>query len=187
MNIVTSECKTTLLLNNAWQPINAVTARTAFAHLLSQNVTALDKNNNLFDSIDRWNKYAEFYEDQPALRSSKHSWPIPTIIIINNKFFKKPKKKKLSLAELGKVYSCVCQYCLKKFKIADLTIDHIKPKSKGGTDDHENRTLACLNCNQKKGNHSPFFNIKNKPVSAPEIPIIIMNIDKIRKEWKSFI
>ena len=49
MNIVTSECKTTLLLNNAWQPINAVTARTAFAHLLSQNVTALDKNNNLFD------------------------------------------------------------------------------------------------------------------------------------------
>ena len=99
MNIVDCNTRTTLLLNNAWQPITAITAKAAFAHLLSQNVTALDKNNNLFDSIEKWNDYAEFHEDQPVLRSAKRSWPIPTIIIVTSKFFKKPKKKKLSLAE----------------------------------------------------------------------------------------
>ena len=171
MNIVDCNTRTTLLLNNAWQPITAITAKAAFAHLLSQNVTALDKNNNLFDSIEKWNNYAEFYEDQPVLRSAKRSWPIPTIIIVTSKFFKKPKKKKLSLAEL----------------IADLTIDHIKPKSKGGTDEHENRTLACLDCNQKKSDHSPFFNIKNEIVKAPVIPNLFLQVSKIRKEWKSFI
>jgi 5-methylcytosine-specific restriction endonuclease McrA len=187
MNIVDCNTRTTLLLNNAWQPITAITAKAAFAHLLSQNVTALDKNNNLFDSIEKWNDYAEFHEDQPVLRSAKRSWPIPTIIIVTSKFFKKPKKKKLSLAELSRIHDSICQYCLKKFKIADLTIDHIKPKSKGGTDEHENRTLACLDCNQKKSDHSPFFNIKNEIVKAPAIPNLFLQVSKIRKEWKSFI
>jgi hypothetical protein len=114
-------------------------------------------------------------------------WPIPTIIIVTSKFFKKPKKKKLSLAELSRIHDSICQYCLKKFKIADLTIDHIKPKSKGGTDEHENRTLACLKCNQKKSDHSPFLNIKNEVVTAPVIPNVFLHVSKIRKEWESFI
>jgi 5-methylcytosine-specific restriction endonuclease McrA len=187
MNIVDCNTKTTLLLNNAWQPITAITARAAFAHLLSQNVTALDKNNNLFDSIEKWNKYAEFHEDQPVLRSAKQSWRIPTIIIVTSKFFKRPKKKKLSLLELSRVHDSVCQYCLKKFALKSLTIDHIFPKSKGGTDEHGNRTLACLDCNQKKSDHSPFFNIKNEIVKAPVIPSLFLQVIKIRKEWESFI
>ncbi len=187
MNIVDCNTKTTLLLNNAWQPITAITAKAAFAHLLSKNVTALDKNNNLFDSIEKWNEYAEFHDDQPVLRSAKRAWPIPTIIIVTSKFFKKPKKKRLSLAELIKINNCICQYCLKKFVVADLTIDHIKPKSKGGSDEHENRALACLKCNQKKSDHSPFLNIKNEVVTAPVIPNVFLHVSKIRKEWESFI
>jgi len=187
MNVVDSNTKTTLLLNKAWQPITAITAKAAFSHLLSQNVTALDKNNNLFDSLEKWNDYAEFHEDQPILRSAKRSWPIPTIIIVTSKFFKRPKKKKLSLMDLSKIHNSTCQYCLKRFKISDLTIDHIKPKSKGGSDEHENRALACISCNQRKSDHSPFFNIKNEIVKAPEIPSLLLQVSKIRKEWESFI
>lgn len=34
----------------------------------------------------------------------------------------------------------------------DLTIDHIKPRSKGGSDDPSNLRTLCRMCNSKKGN-----------------------------------
>jgi len=43
-----------------------------------------------------------------------------------------------------------CAYCGAKY--VPLTIDHIYPKSKGGSDRVSNLTLACFPCNQKKGN-----------------------------------
>lgn len=187
MNVVTSQCKTTLLLNNAWQPINAITARAAFTHLLKGHITALDKNNNVFHSLESWNRSAELHDDQPVLRSAKGVWPIPTVIIVTSKFFRRPKKKKLTLFEMAKVYNYTCQYCLNRFALPDLTIDHIYPKSKGGDDEHSNRTLACKPCNTRKGSKFPFFNIKNESVSAPEIPALMINAPKIRKEWKNFI
>lgn len=45
-----------------------------------------------------------------------------------------------------------CAYC--GTKTGRLEIDHIVPKSKGGTDRVSNLTLSCLRCNQKKGNRT---------------------------------
>jgi hypothetical protein len=187
MNVVTSDAKTTLLLNSAWQPINTVTARAAFSHLLKGHVTALDKNGTLFHRLESWNSYGEFYDDQPALRSAKAEWPIPTIIIVTSKFFRRPKKRKLSLFDLAKIHGYICQYCLNKFSLHDLTVDHVKPKSKGGTDEHENRVLACRKCNTQKASHSPWFDVNGKIPSAPDIPALMLNAPKIRPEWQNFI
>ena len=43
-----------------------------------------------------------------------------------------------------------CAYC--DTQHAPLTIDHIHPRSKGGSDRISNLTLACFPCNQRKGN-----------------------------------
>ena len=48
-----------------------------------------------------------------------------------------------------------CQYCCKRFQVADLTLDHIIPRSAGGSDDPENLAAACIPCNQRKGARSP--------------------------------
>lgn len=45
-----------------------------------------------------------------------------------------------------------CAYCGNK--TGRLEIDHIIPKAKGGTDKVSNLVLACLKCNQKKGNRT---------------------------------
>ena len=37
------------------------------------------------------------------------------------------------------------------FKIRNLTVDHIKPQSKGGTDHPNNLQLLCQACNSTKG------------------------------------
>lgn len=48
-----------------------------------------------------------------------------------------------------------CAYCGKKLKQGQLTIDHITPKSKGGTNSWTNTITACKACNNKKGDKTP--------------------------------
>ena len=45
-----------------------------------------------------------------------------------------------------------CAGCKEHFKMHNLEVDHIIPKSKGGTDHVENLQLLCGRCNRMKGN-----------------------------------
>jgi hypothetical protein len=46
-----------------------------------------------------------------------------------------------------------CGYCLcsQQYMPGPLEIDHIRPSSRGGTDDEDNLWLACTTCNRFKG------------------------------------
>ncbi len=48
-------------------------------------------------------------------------------------------------------YDRTCQYC--DATDIPLEIEHIVPKSKGGSNRFSNLTLSCRQCNEKKGNH----------------------------------
>ncbi|AOY84230.1 MAG: HNH endonuclease [Moorea sp. SIO1G6] len=54
-----------------------------------------------------------------------------------------------------------CVYC--GAENVPLEVDHIIPKSKGGSNRVSNLTLACRSCNQKKGNKSIEKFLKKKP------------------------
>ncbi len=54
----------------------------------------------------------------------------------------KTKKAKLKLTMPHKCWYCGC------FEIS--TVDHVVPKSKGGSDDLDNLVLCCKSCNSKK-------------------------------------
>ena len=66
-------------------------------------------------------------------------------------------------------YQYTCVYCQKcafqngKSIQTRLEIDHVVPKSKGGSDRVSNLVVACRDCNQKKGNLSLEDFLKNKP------------------------
>lgn len=54
-----------------------------------------------------------------------------------------------------------CAYCGEKH--LPLEIEHIKPKSIGGSDRFSNLTLSCHNCNQAKGNKPVEEYLAQKP------------------------
>ena len=78
-----------------------------------------------------------------------------------------------------------CQYCGARSK---LTIDHVIPRSKGGTDSWENLVVACSSCNTKKG--SMFLEQTGmKLARKPRAPINKMIFDLERtnvEEWKQY-
>lgn len=47
-----------------------------------------------------------------------------------------------------------CVYCGWGLTEEDATLDHIQPRSKGGTDALENLVLSCRLCNKRKGHMS---------------------------------
>lgn len=48
----------------------------------------------------------------------------------------------------------LCEYCHSPERISTsrFTIDHLQPRSLGGSDDSENLALACSRCNQRRYN-----------------------------------
>jgi hypothetical protein len=51
-----------------------------------------------------------------------------------------------------KKFNFTCQYCGRKAPEVVFHIDHVFPKSKGGSDAEENLVLSCDECNIGKGN-----------------------------------
>ncbi len=72
--------------------------------------------------------------------------PIRTDIQVIKRY-NHPDNKKILYGE----QSGICSGCNEHFKVQNLTVDHIIPKSKGGTDHLENLQLLCGYCNSVKG------------------------------------
>tara|TARA_R100000008_G_C3580999_1_gene168504 strand:+ start:1020 stop:1520 length:501 start_codon:yes stop_codon:yes gene_type:complete len=124
------------------------------------------------------------------VHSAKKAFQIPSVIVlfryIDEKFFTLPcTRKNIFLRDENR-----CQYCAKRFRDTDLTIDHVVPRSKGGLSKWNNVVAACKPCNQKKRD----FLIENSPVALirkPKKPsyrsIIKKRIGNANLKWHEYL
>ncbi len=56
----------------------------------------------------------------------------------------------------------LCHYCQKKFKPAELTMDHVVPVARGGRSNPGNVVAACKPCNQSKKLETPVEQLLKK-------------------------
>jgi len=171
-------------------PIALLTARASFHHFLKDRISGLDKNKNIFD-FSKWNEGdgLEIYKDQPTLKSANDIWPLPTISVVKEKFFRKHFRSEYSFIELCKFYKNICQICLEKYPTSQLTVDHVDPKANHGTNFIENKTIACKRCNAFKGHKTPFYDKNGELLKGTKIPknYIFIEEHDMREEWRDFI
>ena len=83
-----------------------------------------------------------------------------------------------------------CQYCGKKYEGSELTLDHVIPKSREGTNQWNNIVAACKKCNQRKGNKTPsesgMFLLK-KPRKPKPTLLRILNGGPVAPQWKNYL
>lgn len=85
-----------------------------------------------------------------------------------------------------------CQYCGTLKSPDRLTIDHVVPVSRRGTDDWTNVVAACKTCNHRKGSHLPEevgMKVLHRP-KTPNLPSflhLVRILGERRATWRKYL
>ena len=140
-------------------------------------------------------------DDQQHIHSQYLTLPLPRVIMLFN--FHRIPRKKVVYSRLNIIYrdDMRCQYCGKRFKMDQLTVDHVIPLSRWDSvtihrrpdnpNSWENQVCACKRCNTIKGNkliRECRFSLLRKPVEPKYMPYLIISRDKAdRYGWLEFL
>ena len=153
-----------LVLNATYEPINVCTVRRATVLLLKDKAEVVEVGTR-------------------DLHWATGSLPRPVVIrlITYVRIPRDTHKRKITRRAVFARDGWQCQYCGSR---ANLTVDHVIPRSKGGTSTWENIVASCAPCNRRKGDSLPAkagMHPKRKPrvphpqifihVAAPTIPV----------------
>lgn len=108
------------------------------------------------------------------VRSERLAINVPSVAVTKDYFHYK-KTVKFSRYNLYLRDLFQCQYCADVFDYEELTIDHVLPRSAGGTTTWTNCVTSCKACNYRKGSS---HNVK--PMHAPYRPDYYNLVNK----WK---
>jgi 5-methylcytosine-specific restriction endonuclease McrA len=122
-----------LVLNATFEPLCVVPARRAVVLVLKSKAEPLEHNGAVF-------------------RSEKLTITVPSVVRLNY-FVKVPYRARATLSRKAVLArdELTCQYCGGKAE----NIDHVMPRSKGGTHTWENVVACCKRCNSRKENRLP--------------------------------
>jgi 5-methylcytosine-specific restriction endonuclease McrA len=84
-----------------------------------------------------------------------------------------------------------CQYCGKRYPTSELSLDHVIPRSHGGSNSWENIVCACVKCNVRKGGRTPDqagLKLIARPARPKRSPILTIKLsDSKYASWKQFL
>jgi 5-methylcytosine-specific restriction endonuclease McrA len=84
----------------------------------------------------------------------------------------------------------ICQYCGEKVGKNSVTIDHVIPKSRGGTTDFLNCVISCSKCNGIKADRTPVeagMKLLHKPRQPSFYTLYRNYLHDSPEEWKLYI
>jgi 5-methylcytosine-specific restriction endonuclease McrA len=119
-----------LLLNANYEPLNVCDTRRAFRLLFGEKAEVLEY-------------------DHHEVRTPTRSFRAPSVMRLQYPIKRPRPRVKLSRREVFSRDGHACQYCGKS--TADLTLDHVVPRGRGGGHTWDNLVTACRSCNHRKG------------------------------------
>ncbi|MCH8310373.1 MAG: HNH endonuclease [Chloroflexi bacterium] len=94
----------------------------------------------------------------------------------------------LALAEFFARDRDACQYCGRESR--NLTLDHVKPRFRGGSHSWENVVTACISCNHRKAGRTPKeagMKLLTPPRAPRPNPYYMFYRRPLQDEWLPFI
>lgn len=126
--------------------------------------------------------------NKKVISSAKREFVLPSVIRLNNYISRPFKKVILTRKNILRRDGYKCAYCGRSD--LPLTIDHVRPKSRGGEDDWTNLITACLPCNNKKGDRTPEeanMILRIRPFKPSFITFIVNNYNRVNEHWKPYL
>ncbi|HEX8099272.1 MAG TPA: HNH endonuclease [Actinomycetota bacterium] len=155
-----------LVLNATQQPLAVVPARRAVVLVLKEKADVVNADGVVF-------------------RSERFSMPAPTVVKLRY-FVHVPYRARAALTRRA-VFArdnWICQYCGRSAE----NVDHVIPKSKGGTHTWENVVAACRRCNSKKENrlaHEAGLKLMRDPFAPSDA--LRLSLGRLEPEWEPYL
>lgn len=181
-----------------------VNVRRAFTLLVKRDrqkqrvaeVVSVEEGRYVSYDFDDWTELSalkrEFEpDDHDWIRTVRFDLVVPRVIRVLT-FSKMPRQEvKLNRRNIFARDSNTCQYCGKRFNSSELSLDHIRPRSMGGTASWTNLVCACVRCNVKKGGRTPDranLHLIRPPVKPRRNPVVTVTLSDHRySSWKQFL
>ncbi len=193
-----------LLLNAHYSALRVVSARRAFTLLFKRDteqqpiaeVVSVEDGRYVSYDFEDWAELSAFKKEfEPA----KHDWirtvrfdlVVPRIIRVLT-FSRLPEQEvRFNRRNLFARDNNTCQYCGKRYSTAELSLDHIIPRARGGPNTWVNIVCACHRCNVRKGGRTPQeagLRLIRNPVKPRRNPVINVKLaDNRYSSWKQFL
>ena len=157
-----------LVLNASYEPLGIVASRRALLLVIA------DKADTLHASDER-------------VRGAHVSFDVPSVIRLRY-LVRTPYHRRVALSRRAVMYrdGKRCQYCGRE---AD-SVDHIVPRSKGGTHTWENVVAACRRCNLAKGNKylaDTTMVLRRAPHAPRHMSWLLVSLDRVPDLWKPYL
>jgi len=159
----------TLVLNAGYEPLGVVSFKRALILVLNQKATILAG--------------ASDHE----VHSVNHSMKLPSVILLS-RYVRLPVSKAIPVTRRGVLRrdNWRCVYCSRPAG----TVDHVQPKSKGGSDSWDNLVACCLQCNNQKGDkllREIGWSLPCKPKMPSGTSWMIRGMERLEPEWDNFL
>jgi hypothetical protein len=142
-----------LVLNRHYLPVHVTSVRRAFSLLYQGLAEAVDEQYRTFD-FDSWSALSATVHDD-TIGLIDRVIRVPRVILLLT--YDRIPKRQVRFNRFN-VYARdrnTCQYCGRRCPRIELNLDHVIPRSQGGTSVWENIVCSCHSCNRLKGGRTP--------------------------------
>lgn len=144
----------TLVLNRNWQPVSVATVARALVLLWNESARVVDPDDYQLYNWEDWSSLRP-KEEERFVQAVRFKLRVPEVIVLCRYDRLPSATVAFSRRNIYKRDRYTCQYCGRQPGSAELTIDHVVPRSRGGTSCWENCVLACVDCNHLKADRTP--------------------------------
>jgi 5-methylcytosine-specific restriction endonuclease McrA len=179
----------TLVLNRSWVAISTTTVRQAMTLVCRGAARVIQPDTCKVHDFKSWSDLAVAV-NEPHIRTVHLKIRVPEVIVLTHNDCMPRRTVPFSRRNLYRRDGSRCQYCGKKRSTADLSIDHVIPRSRGGRTTWENCVLSCIPCNVRKGNRPPEeakMALIKHPVRPTWTPYLTVAMSHRRASWAQFV
>ena len=165
-----------LLLNQTYEPLGTVSVARAVIMTFKDTVTV------------------EEFDGERVLRSARAEFRVPSVIRRRTYINIRRRREAAGMKRL-RIYmrdKFRCQYCGEKKAAAQLTLDHIMPRSRGGDNSPVNIVTACVSCNNRKGDRTPAearmpLLTSQSALRVKLERVVLCHYAEARAEWRKYL
>jgi 5-methylcytosine-specific restriction endonuclease McrA len=170
-------------------PIHVTSVRRAFILLYQGIARAVNEQYQTFD-FNSWSDLSISAHDE-TIGLVNRVIRVPRVILLVT-YDRVPKRQvRFSRYNIYARDKCTCQYCGRRLPRQELNLDHVIPRSQGGTSVWENVVCSCHDCNHRKGGRTPqqaSMPLVRRPFKPQWTPFMQETFSMSRyKEWMPFL